>query len=120
MSALEEILAFLFVMGIVSIPIVAILTRKNSAIGQAWADRIRLRSERRHGRLLAATRATIDTSRAHGPASTGGHDRAADQEWGKQQEIIDAQQAEIKELYEKVEFLQRLIEDGQKGNTSSR
>ncbi|MFP4384267.1 MAG: hypothetical protein ACLFST_15745 [Spirochaetia bacterium] len=37
----EALMAFLVVMGFISIPITAIITRKNSPIGQAIAERIR-------------------------------------------------------------------------------
>jgi hypothetical protein len=134
MTILEEILAFLFVMGIVSIPIVAILTRKNSAIGQAWADRIRMRSERRFGRLLASRRRASEallyghndggqpgrppdtnTSSADGSPGAGS---ATDRAFAHQQEIIDAQQVEIGELSTKIEFLQKLIEDKQRDDAA--
>jgi hypothetical protein len=107
METLPMILSFLFAMGIVSIPIIAIVTRKNSPIGQAMAERIRLRTLRHHTAALPP---------GHQPPTTaGGHAAPLDAaERETQRVLIEAQDAEIRDLSEKVEFLQKLIEKEQK------
>jgi archaellum component FlaG (FlaF/FlaG flagellin family) len=104
MSSFEEILAFLVVAGVIAISLAAIITRKNSAIGQAIADRMRRRAElrdaaRSHIAAIPEPRTPID----HGAA---GPDTKTDQ-----LAILEAQQTEIGELSSKIDFLQRLVEE---------
>ena len=116
MGPLETVFAFLVVMGIISIPLAAVITRKNSAIGQACADRIRRRGELREARrspqLVAgpAARPQSDTSAPRYHERMGPDSAAQD----AQQQILEAQQDEIRELQGKVDFLQRLLEERDK------
>ena len=102
MTGFESFLAFMVVMGILSIPLAAILTRRNSAIGQAWADRIRRKTEAR----LGPKRRHIAIPEARATASDPG-------ESARQIELIEAQQQEIQDLALKIDFLQRLLEEKQ-------
>ncbi len=51
MTPFEALLAFLVVLGVLTIPITAIITRSRSPIGQAIAERIRRKTERKYGRI---------------------------------------------------------------------
>jgi hypothetical protein len=53
MTPFEAFLAFLVVAGVLAIPITAIISRNGSPIGQAIADRIRRKTERKYGRIGA-------------------------------------------------------------------
>ncbi|MCK4515326.1 MAG: hypothetical protein KAU31_08715 [Spirochaetaceae bacterium] len=104
MNLLEVVLAFLVAMGVISIPLAAIITRKSSPIGQAFAHRIRRRTDAREakralkqGLLAAATGNSVPANSESVPAD--------------HLEILEAQQNVIGELSEKIDFLQRLIED---------
>jgi len=112
MTGLETILAFLVVMGVISLPLTAIITRKNSPIGQALADRIRRKTEIREaaGRLVRGLptgtqqHAGSDPTANRATFPSGGEDRA------NQLAMLENQQSEIQELSHKIDFLQRLIE----------
>ncbi len=65
MSAFEAFLAFMVVIGVISIPFAAVITRSRSPIGQAIAERIRRRTEARYGR--PAPTALSDGSGARAP-----------------------------------------------------
>ena len=105
MTGLESLLAFLVVMGVLSIPFAAVITRKNSPIGQALADRIRRKTELREraGRLVEGVPVPRDqrTIQARAPEDTQASQLA----------MLENQQTEIQELSEKIDFLQRLIEN---------
>ena len=99
MTPLETILAFVFAMGILAIPIVAIITRKGSAVGQAIGRRI-------------AAREAIDDETVHASLENL-RDTVV-----RQQKTIEDQQSELTDLREKLQFMQRLLEaPGEKRST---
>jgi len=98
MTPLESILAFLFAMGIVAIPIVALITRKGSAIGQAIGRRI-------------AAREAIDGETSG--MSVGNLRESI----ARQQKTIEEQQTELSELRDRLQFIQRLLEAPEKKGT---
>ena len=104
MNPLEAILAFLTVMGIISIPLAAVITRKNSPVGQAFAHRIRRRTDARQAKRALAKGTPTAPTRSSIPALP---DDVAVDHLG----ILEAQQIVISELSDKIDFLQRLIED---------
>lgn len=106
MSPFEAFLAFLTVAGVLSIPLAAIITRRNSPIGQALADRIRRRTELR-----------FPASQSSGAVSQPGVDEgrllpshAVSHRLDLQQELIEQQQQAMDELSAKLDFVQRLLE----------
>ena len=105
MTGLETILAFLVVMGVIAIPFAAVITRKSSAIGQALGDRIRRKTELREasGRLVRGQPEALA-----GPGANARNTRNAQTD---QLAMLEHQQQEIKELSEKIDFIQRLIEN---------
>jgi len=87
MTPLETILAFLAVMGLIAVPIVGLLTRKNSAIGQAIGRRI-------------------------ADARSGDHEDAASAD-RRLAELVERQQQQAEEIHslrEKIDFIGRLLE----------
>ena len=95
MTGLESILIFLVVMGVISIPLAAIVTRRSSPVGQAIADRIRGRRHR-HPQIQQASEAI------QAPEAEDARLR-----------LIESQQNEIADLSAKIDFLQRLVEEKQ-------
>jgi hypothetical protein len=111
MNPLETILAFLVVMGVIAIPLAAVITRRNSATGEALADRIR-----RRNRLREAAQARKPGNVAPQPAAIPSENtQSLDPD---QLAILDANQTEIRELTSKIDFLQRLVEE-QKDSSAS-
>jgi hypothetical protein len=82
----EALMAFLVVMGFISIPITAIITRKNSPIGQAIAERIRNKTKKIENK---------DT----------------EEKVRKLEGTIQDQQISIESMEREIRFLSRLIED---------
>lgn len=116
MAPYEALFAFLVVMGVISIPLAAIITRSRSPIGQAIAERIRRKTERKLGKAgvdqpgLAATGEPGETGRAGGAGAPGdgvSHDAPP----GKDPyELIARQQESLHEMSNRLEFLERLLE----------
>ena len=97
MSAFEAFLAFMVVMGVISIPFAAVVTRSRSPIGQAIAERIRRRTEARYG----------------GPAPTALPDGSAGTpDIERRLQLVEDQQTELAEISRKLDFLERLVERG--------
>jgi hypothetical protein len=110
MTALEVILAFLVVMGVISIPLTAIVTRTSSPIGQAIADRIRRKTERRFGPSPGSAASALPENNK--PVATGApeeRDPAA---------LIEQQQQNLQQMSTRLEFLERLIEKDHATDTS--
>ncbi|MFW5850283.1 MAG: hypothetical protein ACOCXN_11010 [Spirochaetota bacterium] len=102
MSPFEVLAAFLVVMGVVSIPIIALINRSKSPIGQAIADRIRSKTAAQYGRLPAS------------PASTSPNPpSAAPENDADPLAVIERQQEHLREMGTRLEFLERLIEKQQ-------
>ena len=100
MAPYEALFAFLVVMGIISIPLAAIITRSRSPIGQAIAERIRRRTEKKLGKAGR-------TSEAGAPGD--GASREAPR--GKDPyELIARQQESLHEMSNRLEFLERLLD----------
>ena len=110
MTGLETILAFLTVMGIISVPFAAVITRRSSPIGQALADRIRRKTELREaaGRLVPGVPPEAPAGLLSARSASGEPAQLA-----VPLSMLEDQQREIQELTEKIDFLQRLIENQQ-------
>ena len=99
MSPFEAFLAFMVVMGVISIPLAAVITRSRSPIGQAIAERIRRRTEARFGKPA--------------PTVLPDSDRAVTSDVERRLQLIEDQQCELGEISRKIDFLERLIERSQ-------
>ncbi len=96
MSAFEAFLAFMVVMGVISIPFAAVITRSRSPIGQAIAERIRRRTEAKYGRPAPTAL----------PEGSGAGTRDIEERL----RLVEDQQSELCEISRKIDFLERLIE----------
>ena len=99
MSAFEAFLAFMVVMGVISIPFAAVITRSRSPIGQAIAERIRRRTEARYG--------------GPGPTALSDGSGAGTHDIEQRLRLVEDQQSELGEISRKIDFLERLIERSQ-------
>lgn len=96
MTELEVILAFASVMGVLSLPLMLIVNRKGSPIGEALAERVRRKTERRYGPSTAVFPKPAPKTMAL--------EHSADES--------DAfAQQEVARLAERVDFLERLLEE---------
>ena len=114
MTPFEAFLAFLVVMGIISIPFAAIITRSRSPIGQAIAERIRRRTQRKLGPPAASV--VPPAASAPPPAVSVAHVSATTAQLPNREEpdphaLIELQQAELTEMSTRLEFLERLLEE---------
>ncbi|MFW5688573.1 MAG: hypothetical protein ACOC1U_03290 [Spirochaetota bacterium] len=106
MTPFEAFLAFLTVMGIIAVPLSAIITRSRSPIGQAIAERIRRKTERKLGPSPASLGGTA-RSGASIPASAS--PGAAEAE-SRLLEIVERQEETLTMMSSRLEFLERLLE----------
>ena len=97
MPPFETTLAFIMVFSLAFVlPFTAIISRKNSPIGQALADRIRRR------RRLAVDEVPAPKQLEHRNQLLIQLER--------QQELLQEQQIEIKQLQDRIDFLDRLVD----------
>jgi len=108
----EALLAFLVVMGAISVPLVAVINRSSSPIGRAIAERIRRRTERRYGPDPTRDRHALSDAGRRPYAPRPGLPESPDPGDARDPSaLIEAQQQELREMGARLEFLERLLED---------
>jgi hypothetical protein len=96
MSAFEAFLAFMVVMGVISIPFAAVITRSRSPVGRAIAERIRRRTEARFG--------------TPAPTALPNGNREGSPDIERRLQLVEDKHHELAEISRKIDFLERLIE----------